>query len=86
MPIEQCKSFKTSDSKTFLNREEAQLHEIELLHNGAGVEEGEVNHEAHEFAAWIMEHKDALLAILSTRKPRTAKAKTAKGKKAEVAA
>jgi hypothetical protein len=76
--IESVKSFKTSDSKTFLNREEAQLHEIELLLEDKVV--------AEVFARNVMEHKDALLAILSTRKPRTAKAKSVKGKKVEAIA
>ena len=79
MPIESVKSFKTSDSKTFLNREEAQRHEIELIDGASS--------KTDDIASWVMAHKDEVLAILQTRKPRAAKTKPAtKSKKSEVAA
>jgi len=81
MAIETCKSFKTSDGRTFLNREEAQLHEIEILaaHESQLLDPGDGQTPGPgAFAKWIVANKDALLAILSTRKPRVVKAKQKK--------
>lgn len=83
MSITKAKAFLTSDGKVFLTQEEAQQHEIEILL----VEESSTSPQnAETLSACIMKHRVELLAILSTRKPRTPKAKTAKVNKATRAA
>lgn len=68
--ITKSKAFLTSDGKVFLTQDEAQHHEIEVL-AAADQSDGKAT---SPISSWIMAHKDEVLAILQTRKPRTPKA------------
>ena len=71
--ITKSKAFLTSDNQVFLTQEEAQCREIAAI-AGNDQKDGKAT---SPISAWIMAHKEELLAILSTRKPRTPKAKKA---------
>lgn len=80
--ITKFNGFQASDGTPFLTRGDAQKHEIELLlrdHSTfpATVINGEPNGNStrSEIAAFIINRKDDLLAILAARKPRTPKVK-----------
>lgn len=71
--IERTKSFKTSDGCLFLDESEAQIHELKSLLAEPGIE----TITPEEAAKRLVVCKSDVLAILSTRKPRTPKAKPA---------
>lgn len=86
MAIEKTKSYKCSDGSVFLNEAEAQVRELEIL-LGVDVEDGgSVNEVTNSAIKSIVAKKTEVLAILSTRKARTPKVKSAKAKKEQVAA
>lgn len=70
MSINKTKAFVTSDGKVFLTQEEAQVQELSALL--ASIDASSV-----DLPRELMKHKEALIAILTTRKPRTPKAKPA---------
>ena len=78
--ITKSKAFLTSDNHVFLTQEEAQKHEIYIVVRNGPVTNDSEHAKAFQTpemtAHWIVAHKEELLAILSTRKPRTPKAKT----------
>lgn len=77
MSINKTKAFVTSDSRVFLTPEEAQNHELKILLGVTSDEQTPINTITKSAINSLMEHREEVLAILSTRKPRTPKAKPA---------
>lgn len=78
------KAFLTSDNQVFLTREDAQRHELEGIFDAAAAwpKDGP---SADDAARVVLTNADQIVAILSTRKPRTPKCATArKSRKAAV--
>lgn len=73
MPIEKVQAFKVSDGRSFLNRDEAQIAELQILLGVSSGEDCPVNNITESAVKNIVINRDKVLAILSERKPRTPK-------------
>lgn len=75
--ITKSKAFLTSDGKIFSTIEEAQFGELSILLDVAP-EDNPINNCVRSTINNLLKNKEAVLAILSTRKPRTPKVKPAR--------
>lgn len=81
MPIEKQSAFVTSDRNVYLTREAAQEREIQILLEPLQPAVDEALSE--KISHLLVEKAVELVAILSTRKPRTPKAKLSKSRPAK---
>jgi hypothetical protein len=72
--ITKTPAFVTSDDKVFRTQEEAQKHELETFFDHSHTDSA-VDKMIDAAVSKMLLKKDELLAILSTRKPRTPKSK-----------
>jgi hypothetical protein len=78
-----CKAYPTSDGRVFLNQDEAQIAELEILLKIGPESDAVIDTTLRGAIRSIVASKDKVVEILSTRKPRTPKPKPSRASRAQ---